>query len=118
MPFDHFDQAHVVSLFDAAIATGLAAPGNRAALLAGIDRHCVARLPVAADAGAQLLSDLETLNGIERLADGSVPLRIWLGGAAALASGTAEARIFRRALDQLDRCVSRRPPLPDPPTLD
>jgi endonuclease G len=112
-----FDQAHIVSLFDAAIATGLAAPGNRAALLAGIDRHCVARLPVAADAGAQLLSDLETLNGIERLADGSVPLRIWLGAAAALASGTDEARIFRHALDQLDHRVTGRPPLPDPPTL-
>jgi hypothetical protein len=107
-----------VSLFDAAVRAGLAAPGNRASLLAGIDRHFVARLPAAADPGAQLLSDLQTLNGIERLADGTVPLRIWLSAAAALASGTDEARSFRRALDQLDRRVTGGPPLPDPQTLE
>jgi V8-like Glu-specific endopeptidase len=118
MAAEHFEHEQIVSLFDAAVRAGLAAPGNRASLLAGIDRHFVARLPAAADPGAQLLSDLQTLNGTERLASGAVPLRIWLGAAAALASGTDEARFFRQALDQLDRRVTGGPPLPDPQTLE
>jgi V8-like Glu-specific endopeptidase len=49
------------------------------------------------------------LNALERLADGSVPLAIWLANAAALASGTDAAAVYQKALDDVTRRVSGAP---------
>lgn len=59
--------------------------GSRTALLAGIDRVFVARmpshLPTVSD---QLLSDLNTMNELEQSGEEKAPLMIWLQNAIAL----------------------------------
>lgn len=69
---------------------------SRVALLAGIDGGFVAGLPLAPNPGAQLLVDLDALNKAGALADGTVPLQIWLDNAAHLAAARGEAAIFAR----------------------
>lgn len=49
------------------------------------------------------MMDLYALNRIVNMADGSVPLKIWLKNAVALSSGMPEAHVFHRALAQLER---------------
>ncbi|MDC0747908.1 phosphorylase family protein [Polyangium mundeleinium] len=73
---------------------------SRAALLVGIDGHFVAGLPIATTPGDQILTDLDGMNGTGVLADGSVPLAIWLKNAVARAGDRQEATVFRKALER------------------
>jgi nucleoside phosphorylase len=73
----------------------------RDALLSAIDPRVVAALPLAPTPSHQVLLDLSQLNGMT-LADGSVPLRTWLGSAAVLVGPRVEARVFQQALAALD----------------
>jgi hypothetical protein len=52
---------------------------------------------------ALVLGDLHTLNAIERLADGTVPLTIWLENAVALVSNRVESTVFITALQTCGR---------------
>src|SRR5262245_24685109 len=72
---------------------------NRAPLLGGIEETFVASLSTAADPAGQILSDLHALNQAERLADGSVPLRIWIENAIALAGKGEAVTVLRQALE-------------------
>jgi len=47
---------------------------------------------------AQVLHNLQEMNGIEALTDGSVPLRTWLATARSLAAPRKEASVFEAAL--------------------
>lgn len=89
--------------------------GRRAGLLAGVEAGFVATLPQAATPGEQLLTDLDELNAVRALADGSVPLAIWLGNAVRLAGGRVEVTIFERALDRVREETCAQVPVPPLP---
>ena len=76
---------------------------DRAVLLAGIDRHLVAGLARASSPSAQILMDLQALNGIGKLSDGSMPLRSWLETAYHLTGPRREAGVFALALSELGK---------------
>jgi len=59
----------------------------------------------------QLLADIGRVNNFERLADGTVPLQVWLSNAAFLATGTQQERVFRGALDDVSHRASGAPRL-------
>ena len=88
----------LLTLHGAARRAGLGA--SRHALLLGIEDDVVANLQITSQQGDQLLSDLVALNNLERLPDGTAPLLVWLANAATLAGSSAEALVFRAALDR------------------
>jgi hypothetical protein len=79
------------------MSAGLGSPATRSLLLAGIHPSTVGRLKGSDTPREQLLLDLYTLNEIERLADGTVPLLTWLENAEAEANPRIEAGIFKAA---------------------
>jgi hypothetical protein len=87
----------------------------RATLLARMDERFVASLPDMPDRASQLLSDLSQLNLTERLADSSVPLKLWLENAATLAGRRVEGEVFRRALASFSGGEQPPSPTPAPP---
>jgi hypothetical protein len=91
----------ILRIYRAAVATRLA--GSRLALLTGLQPTLIAGLVSTPVATEQLLMDLDTLNGIERLDDGSMPLDIWLKNAALLSEGRREAAIFHDASAAIER---------------
>jgi class 3 adenylate cyclase len=110
MPFrHHLPPDDITALHKAAVGTGLTA--HRDTLLAGIAPSFVAGLPINPSPAAQILTDLHTLNSIETLADGTVPLRSWLMSALTLTSSRSESAAFQRALDKLPRnALAAAPP--------
>lgn len=92
-------QQDLLNVHRAAIQVGLVE--RRDALLSTLPRTIVAALVQAPTGYEQLLRDLADLNAIPSLADGSLPIRIWLETAAALAGQRPEADVFRRVLSQL-----------------
>ncbi len=88
--------SQILRVHAAAVAVGLTATRNE--LLAGIPQSLVAPFPTAANASAQLLGDLDRLNDLGGLPDGSVPLRTWLQNALALSGPRSGAEVFREVL--------------------
>lgn len=74
---------------------------SRDALLTGISPHFVYTLPTNSESQHQSLSELAELNDVGTLADGSVPLKIWLENAALLATAEKEVCVFKQALSNL-----------------
>lgn len=93
------DAAELRELHAAILSAGLA--GSRAALMAGMDGGFVAQLVIAASPAAQVLLDIDALAKTGALADGTVPLRIWLDNAALLAGPRVEAAVFARYRDRM-----------------
>lgn len=91
----------IQGIYDAAIATGLAS--QQEALLAGLPAAYTATLPHSGPPAARLLQTLHALNAVPALADGTVPLVVWLRAAVALSGARIEARIFENALAELQR---------------
>lgn len=85
-------------------------------LLRNVNVAFVASLDRAPSVNAQILGDLSTLNDVGALADGSVPLVIWLENALALAGPRVEAEVFRRGLAKLG--IPAPPPPPEPHRTD
>lgn len=90
-------QESIRSVHIAAVNLGL----PRAALLSHLDPAFVGSLPELSTPASQLLSDLGELNRTAQLADGSVPLKVWLENARALSAGRLEGDAFVRALKAL-----------------
>jgi hypothetical protein len=86
----------LLRLRKAVISAGLAE--ERAGLLAGVPPEVVAGLPRASTPGAQLLTDLDSLNEAGFLENGSLPLATWLENAAHLAQPRQETLVFREVL--------------------
>src|SRR5438045_136275 len=80
-------------LHGAVVEAGLA--DARAALLVGINRATVASLPISTSLSAQILMDLDELNRMGQLADGSVPIVAWLKNAAQILGPRAEGVVVR-----------------------
>jgi nucleoside phosphorylase len=98
-------QNELHELHKAAISTNLVA--ERSALMSHIAPAFVASLPEAKSPGAQLLSDLNSLNGIV-LKDGTLPLAIWLQEAILLCGERSESVVFQRMLERCREAPTNR----------
>lgn len=114
MDFRFLTPEAVNAIYDAAMSSGLVAPHLRAQLADGIPLGFFYSLPTMPDPGSQLRSDLNQLNRVEQLADGSAPLQIWLANAhtQARTMSRPEAEVFARHLDQIGRSVRGEAPGP------
>ncbi|MFJ9848281.1 trypsin-like peptidase domain-containing protein [Streptomyces sp. NPDC101150] len=96
-------------VLDATLETGLAEPALRPLLFDGIMLKYQGFLPRQTAPGPQVQSDLNSMNKVERLVDGSVPLEIWLRNAAAQTVEAAPLAVFQRALDDVARQAGGEP---------
>ncbi|MGW1375962.1 trypsin-like peptidase domain-containing protein [Streptomyces sp. NPDC002446] len=96
-------------VLDAAVETGLADPAVRPLLLDGIMRRYRGTLPLNPAPGRQVHSDLNEMNRVERLVDGSVPLEIWLRNAVAETTEAEPLAVFQKALDEVARKAGGEP---------
>lgn len=87
---------------------------QRVALAQGIHPHFWSSLPLGNSPAIQAWLDLNRLNEIRALADGSVPLAQYLSTAAFLIRGREEARSFDRALQSIAARLSHAS---EPPAL-
>lgn len=103
MMTNHLTPAQMHELADAVLSGGLATAEARELLLATIHPGYVATLPIRGGVLDQILSDLNELNGVESLAGGEVPLRIWLenGVQRLRRTSRSEQAVFQRMLDQV-----------------
>lgn len=97
----------ILELSEAAVGAGLV--DKRRVLLGGLDEKLVADAPKASTDGAQVLQDLDYLNGVAALPDGRRPLEVWLENAAYLANPRVQAAVFERKLDALRAAPSGVP---------
>ncbi|MFJ3961882.1 trypsin-like peptidase domain-containing protein [Streptomyces sp. NPDC090036] len=113
----YLSQDDVRLLRDTAVETELADPGRRSLLFAGILPKYRGSLPVLAAPGGQIHSDLNEMNRVERLIDGTVPLAIWLRNATDQLTDAAARDVFLKALDRVTRDAAGEPDVaPDVPT--
>ncbi|WP_327265595.1 serine protease [Streptomyces sp. NBC_01232] len=113
----YLSQDDVRLLRDTAVETELADPGRRSLLFAGILPKYRGSLPVLAAPGQQIHSDLNEMNRVERLIDGTVPLAIWLRNATDQLTDAAARDVFLKALDRVTRDAAGEPDVaPDVPT--
>ncbi|MFG2093372.1 trypsin-like peptidase domain-containing protein [Streptomyces sp. NPDC048612] len=96
-------------VLDAAVETGLADPSVRPLLLDGVMPRYRGTLPLHPAPGRQAHSDLNEMNRVERLVDGSVPLEIWLRNAVAETTEAAPLTVFQKALDEVARKAGGEP---------
>jgi endonuclease G len=89
----------------------------RPLLLNGIDPRFAGSLRNYPNNDFQLTGDLNTLNSVERLADGSVPLEIWLRNAVELLSHLDTGKVLSRALDDVTSRMSNAAPIEEPSTV-
>lgn len=97
-------------------AAGLAFGGDpalRKFLFEGVDRTYEGTLDRFAGPTHQIRSDLMSMNRVERLYDGSVPLQTWLHNAVGLALDAGQRAVFERALDTVGASSSGQPDLDD-----
>lgn len=107
-----FTQDELDRAYEAAIAGGLT--GVRDALFAGIYPAWVAVISRSPVPSAQLLIDLNALNGVVTLTDGTIPFDQWLTNAARLTAGQAASAVFNRLQILLRGRAQGKAPVPDP----
>ncbi|MEU7556639.1 trypsin-like peptidase domain-containing protein [Streptomyces sp. NPDC044571] len=105
----------IVGLTDAALEAGLADPSVRPLLLDGILPRYRGTLPLVAAPGRQVRSDLNEMNHVERLVDGSVPLDVWLRNAISQTAEAGPLAVFQQALDKVAREAAGEPDVPAGP---
>ncbi|TQK50395.1 trypsin-like peptidase [Streptomyces sp. SLBN-118] len=99
----------ILQVRDAALETGLADPMVRPLLFDGIMPKYRGTLPMLPAPGRQLHSDLNEMNRVERLVDGSVPLEIWLRNAIAQTTEAEPLALLQRTLDDVARSAGGEP---------
>ncbi|MEV7615097.1 trypsin-like peptidase domain-containing protein [Streptomyces sp. NPDC089799] len=99
----------IVRLKDTAVEQGLADPMTRQLLFAGILPKYRASLPQFPAPGQQVLSDLNSMNRVERLIDGSIPLALWLRNAVDQLTEAAARDLYQGALDRVSRDSAGEP---------
>jgi hypothetical protein len=112
MPYLSSDEVREVA--DAVTAHLLYDPPTRLALFAGIDRRLLGLIPGGSPPNLQILTDLDTLNGVDRLVDGTVPLETWLKNASGLLQAVPERAVLQAALDRVLTRSGGAPSVPDP----
>ena len=88
---------HINSIFSAIRNLGL----DRDTLLLGIPSAFTGSLKKCPDLSSQILTDIHSLNDVECLSDGSIPLRSWLENACRLSELRQEQGVFASALRYL-----------------
>ncbi|WP_329377436.1 trypsin-like peptidase domain-containing protein [Streptomyces sp. NBC_01351] len=107
----------IVRLRDTAVEQGLTDPALRRLLFEGVLPKYRGSLPLLAAPGPQVQSDLNEMNRVERLVDGTVPLAVWLRNAADQLTDAAARDVFLKALDEVVRDAAGEPDVaPDVPT--
>ena len=102
----------ILDVIEALIGSGLDTAANRGALFQFINPKYVAVIPHAGVPAAQLLNDLGHMNNVERLANGDIPLQIYLQNSALLLSGMEKQQsVIRAALDQVSHKATGAPRL-------
>ncbi|MFG2981621.1 trypsin-like peptidase domain-containing protein [Streptomyces sp. NPDC048258] len=113
----YLSQDDVVQLRDTAVEAGLTDPALRSLLFAGILPKYRGSLPLLAAPGQQVHSDLNEMNRVERLIDGTVPLAVWLRNAADQLTDAAARDVVLKAMDRVVRDAAGEPDVaPDVPT--
>jgi endonuclease G, mitochondrial len=120
MSFRYLKPEQIDEIVQEALAAGLGSDAVRNVLRAALNQNFA--LSSLTDLGLpqlQLYSDLNTMNFVERLADGSVPLLDWLRQAGSLTRqmGRTQASVFTKYEAIVDAKASGQPSLPDPTTL-
>jgi V8-like Glu-specific endopeptidase len=92
---------------------------DRSLLLQGIPKGYTLSLKMAGNPLDQFQMDLHSVNGVERLSDGQVPIVRFLKNAAnqLAIKGRAQASIFERVAGLLDNCAQGIVRLPEPSAL-
>jgi hypothetical protein len=94
----------ITKLVETITEVDMADKDARELLLSGIDKGYASTLPVRDNPRDQILSDLHEINRVPSLADGEIPLLIWLQNARdnmRLSHRTEEA-VFQSALEQVE----------------
>ncbi|MFI9005431.1 trypsin-like peptidase domain-containing protein [Streptomyces sp. NPDC053541] len=108
----YLDGDQLLGVENAAMEAGLADRALRGRLFAGVKEHFWMALLPQPTPFRQLQSDLRTMNRVERLMEGEVPLELWLRNAIRLAADPAAVAVFQRALDHVVRDAAGEPELP------
>ncbi|XIE80987.1 hypothetical protein AB6O49_30120 [Streptomyces sp. SBR177] len=108
----YLDGDQLLAVENAAMEAGLADRALRGRLFAGVKEHFWMALLPQPTPLRQLQSDLRTMNRVERLMEGEVPLELWLRNAIRLAADPAAVAVFQRALDHVVRDAAGEPELP------
>jgi hypothetical protein len=110
--FSYVPSDRIYALHDAVVNCNLATDEGQKTLLAGVDPAFVSLLESKGDPSGRLLQNLFHLNSVEKLADGTVPLKLWLQNAWALAKVLPGATLFHETLTLLEN-RAERPPEPE-----
>ena len=86
----------------------------RMLLLEGIPRSFVAQLAVTPVPAVQLQTDLGTFNNVERLADGTVPMEVWLRNATRLLATSQQGAMLQYVLAEVTQRATGAPPIERP----
>lgn len=104
---------------DALLARGALYDGNiRLRLARGIDLGFFLSLPAVGAPGLQLDMDLTNFNTVERLANGSAPLELWLRNAVDLLKVQTQVALLQQTLDEVSTRLSGAPDVQDPTAPD
>lgn len=96
---------------DLAVTAGLFNPGYRDSLLDGIDPAATGFIPFPNPPRMQLMFDLRWVADNERIANGAVPLLVWLKNAARLRRGFSDGAAFKSWADQVSGLAGGEPAL-------
>ena len=107
-------QQDILDIVSALISGPLDTSTTRPALMQFVHPAYLGLLPRINPPAAQLLADLAKMNNDERLANGEVPLQIYLRNAAALLTGTEQQKVILAASDKVTRRASGAPPIDVP----
>ncbi|MCB5183350.1 trypsin-like peptidase domain-containing protein [Streptomyces antimicrobicus] len=105
----YLSREDIQKLTATALEQGLAHPTMRPLLFAGILPKYFGSLPMLTAPGPQVQSDLNEMNKVERLIDGSVPLALWLRNGADQLTDAAARDVFLTALDRVARDAAGEP---------
>lgn len=89
----------------------------RTLLLDGINFQYVGQLKRFPNDAFQLSGDLSALNSVERLADGTIPLEVWLRNALDQLSFRDTSNILSRALDEVTNRKTTAAPIVNPSSV-
>jgi vWA-MoxR associated protein C-terminal domain/Effector-associated domain 5 len=119
MNFRYLAAVEIEEIVQATVQAGLGTNAVRGTLLAMLNQGFALGLQDVGHPLWQIHADLNAMNVVERLADGSVPLRDWLHQAGSLARqvGRSQAEVFTKYETQVDAHAGGQPLLPDPNTL-
>lgn len=104
-------QDTVIKLVDAILESGIDSLAERRNFFQSVNRKFLAILTSSSNPRSQLTSDIGRMNEVERLADGQLPLLIYLQNLASFLSDLEQERTVRTVIDLIVQKTSgaRRP---------